>query len=94
MGVIDSFSGDGMSIALHSAALAASALVSGAGADGYHRHMRADIAGQIGRARRLYYFGQDHGRTLMRLAAIWPGALRWAARWTRVPERALARALA
>jgi hypothetical protein len=56
--------------------------------------MRADIAGQIGRARRLYYFGQDHGRTLMRLAAIWPGALRWAARWTRVPERALARALA
>jgi flavin-dependent dehydrogenase len=89
MAVIDSFSGDGMSIALHSAARAAAAILSGENAAQYHRRMRRDIAGQIARARFLYRFGRDYTPTLMRLARAWPGSLRLAARLTRVPEHTL-----
>jgi len=96
MGVIDSFSGDGMSIALHSAALAARAVCQGVTAEAYHRQMRRDIGGQIRRARWLYRVGQHRlGQTmLMRLAQAWPPSLRLATIMTRVPERALAEGLA
>ncbi len=94
MAVIDSFSGDGMSIALQSAGLAAGAIIAGQSAAAYHRQMRADIGAQIGRARALYHFGQERPGLLMGLARLWPGGLRLAARLTRVPERALARGLA
>jgi flavin-dependent dehydrogenase len=93
MGVIDSFSGDGMSIALHSAAVAAQTIVAGQSARAYHRAMRADIGRQIKRARWLYHVGQTHSDALMRVARFWPGSLRLAAALTRVPERALMRAL-
>ena len=93
MGVIPSFTGDGMSIALHSAAVAASCYLSGADAAIYHRLIRNDIAGLIARAGALYRIGSSApGRAmLMRAAAIWPGGLGLAARMTRVPRRAVAR---
>ncbi len=94
MGVIDSFSGDGMSIALHSAALATRAVVAGQRAETYHRQMQGDIGAQIGRARALYHLGQGQPRLLMGLTRLWPGSLRLAAQLTRVPSRALARGLA
>jgi flavin-dependent dehydrogenase len=94
MGVIDSFSGDGMSIALHSAALAASSVLAGQHAGLYHRQMRRDISAQIQRARWLYHAGQRHSAALLHLARGCPGILRLAARLTRVPERALQRGIA
>jgi flavin-dependent dehydrogenase len=93
MGVIPSFTGDGMSIALHSAAVAASCYLAGGDAVSYHRRIRGDIAGLIARAGAMYRVGSSApGRAmLMRAAAIWPGGLGLAARMTRVPRRAIAR---
>ena len=54
MGVIPSFTGDGMSIALHSAAVAVTVFLAGGSAAAYHCRIRQDIAGQIGRAGALY----------------------------------------
>jgi flavin-dependent dehydrogenase len=93
MAVIPSFTGDGMSIALHSAAVAAAGVIGGQDAAGYHRQMRADIAAQIGRAGVLYRLGRAPAgqAALMRAVRLWPGALRLAARLTRVPQAAQAR---
>jgi flavin-dependent dehydrogenase len=93
MGVIPSFTGDGMSIALHSAAVAASCYLAGGDAATYHRRIRGDIAGLIARAGAMYRIGSSApGRAmLMRAAAIWPGGLGLAARMTRVPRQAIAR---
>jgi flavin-dependent dehydrogenase len=91
MGVIPSFTGDGMSIALHSAAVVAGCLLAGRDATFYHRRMRRDIAGLIARASALYRIcSTATGQAmLMRLAALWPGGLRLAATLTRVPARAI-----
>jgi flavin-dependent dehydrogenase len=88
--VIPSYAGDGMAIALHSAALAADCWLRGEAAPAYHRRLRRDIGAQIGRASTLYRLGQPPlgQRALFGLASIYPGALQWAARLTRVPERA------
>jgi flavin-dependent dehydrogenase len=96
MAVIPSFSGDGMSIALHSAAVAARSHLAGDPARVYHARMRQDIAAQIRRAGALYRVGRTApGQiALMRLAERWPGALRLAARLTRVPDHAVRAALA
>lgn len=83
MAVIPSFSGDGMSMALHSA-FRAVAGVSG-GAAGYHRRVRADVSGQVGRAWAIYRAGRTMPEAMTRGARLWPGAMRWAARLTRVP---------
>ncbi len=91
-GVIPSFCGDGVAMALHSA-FAASAAVRGAGAGAYHRGLRRDIARQVGRAWAIYRVGRAAPGLMARGARLWPGALRWAARLTRVPERALAASL-
>jgi flavin-dependent dehydrogenase len=88
-GVIPSFAGDGMAIALHSAAAAARAFLAGQSAATYHRHLRRDIAGQISRASALYRIGRSSAgqRALFGFASLWPHGLRLAARLTRVPER-------
>jgi flavin-dependent dehydrogenase len=95
MGVIPSFTGDGMSIALHSAAVAASSYLAGVTAIAYHRRIRRDIAWQIGRAGALYRLGSmaTLQPILMHLAALWPGGLRLAATSTRVSHRAVTRSL-
>jgi menaquinone-9 beta-reductase len=91
--VTPSFSGDGMSIALHSATMAVDAYLAGAGADLYHRRMRQDVAGQIMRAGWLYRVGRwaPAQSALVRLARSWPRGLQLAASWTRLPSLALAK---
>jgi flavin-dependent dehydrogenase len=95
-GVIASFTGDGMSIALHSAVTAATCHLNGGSPAQYHRLIHADIARQIGRADALYRLGGGPlaRAAVMRAAALWPGGLRLAARLTRVPRRAVERSLA
>lgn len=87
--VIPSFSGDGMSMALHSAFRAADALGAGMSdastADAYHRRIRRDVAGQVGRAWTIYRLGMAAPGAMTRGARLWPGAMRWAARMTRLP---------
>ena len=93
-GVIPSFSGDGMSIALHSARLAASAVLAGADADAHARAFRRDCAAQIGRATWLQRAGTAPlGRlALLTGLSLVPRAMALAAAWTRVSPPALARA--
>ncbi len=89
MGVIPSFCGDGISIALHSA-FAAVAAHQGSDAQTYHARMRRDIEGQIGRAWWLYRAGRAQPGLAVTAAQAWPGALRWIAQLTRVPPWAMA----
>ena len=89
MGVIPSFCGDGISIALHSA-FAAVAAYRGSNARAYHAQMRRDIKGQIGRAEWFYRAGRAQPGLAVAAARAWPGALRWVARLTRVPPWAMA----
>lgn len=93
-GVIPSFAGDGMSIALHSATLAAQAVVAGATAAAYQSRLHRDIAPPVRRATRLQRgLATVVGRhALFAAIRLVPSALRWAAALTRVPEPALARA--
>ena len=86
MGVIPSFSGDGMAIALHTAFAAAEAV----GAEAYHARMAADLGGQIGRAMVLHRMGQAVPGLIAAAARAWPGALALVARLTRVPPARLA----
>ena len=95
-GVIHSFSGDGMSIALHSAALAAQAYLEHDGPMAYHQRIERDLGGQIGRAMALYRLARrpTGQRLLMHLAQYWPASLQLAASLTRVSPRALLRSSA
>jgi hypothetical protein len=88
--VIQSFTGDGMSIALHSAALAVAAYRAGETSMAYHRRLSRDISGQVKRADLLYRLMNQSAvqAGLFGLARLWPAGLRLAARVTRVPERA------
>jgi flavin-dependent dehydrogenase len=90
-GVIPSFAGDGIAMALHGAAMAAACLAEGGSATAFHRRLRRDLAAPIARAGRLYRFGrQPAGQALLLpIAARLPAALRLAARLTRVPDAAL-----
>lgn len=89
-GVIPSFTGDGMAIALHSASRAVAAILTGGSARGYHLALRRDIRGQILRASALYGMARwmPAQRALFALAGRFPELLRLAARYTRVPEHA------
>jgi len=86
--VIPSFTGDGMAIALHSAALAARHVIDGRDASAYHARLRADVAGQINRAGALLgLLGNPvSGPVAFTLAQAWPAALAMGAALTRVPE--------
>ena len=88
--VIPSFSGDGMSMALHSAALAVQCHLRGESPSRYHTRLHADVAGPIKRAMALYRLGRSRlgQATLMRGLSIWPGLMRAAATATRVAEPA------
>jgi len=88
--VIPSFTGDGMAIALHSAAVAVTAYLKGDNAGTYHQRLFRDISGQVGRAGKLYDFARGGAtqRALFGLAQLWPGSLRLAAALTRVPVQA------
>lgn len=95
MGVIPSFCGDGVSIALHTSFAAvtadASAAIGAGSAPAFHRRMRRDLGRQIGLASLLYRAGRAAPGLAVRGAGLWPGAVGWLARMTRVPEGALLR---
>jgi flavin-dependent dehydrogenase len=84
--VIPSFSGDGMSLALHSASLAVTHYLAGKPPSRYHQALARDVAGPIRRAMLLYRLGRaDPGQAwLMRAALLWPGLLRHVAAHTRL----------
>jgi flavin-dependent dehydrogenase len=88
--VIHSFTGDGMAIALHSAALAVQSCRQGDDAASYHRRLRRDVGTQLKRADALYAL--LHSRlsqpAIFAMASLWPGSLKIAAAATRVPLRA------
>ncbi|QMW21968.1 NAD(P)/FAD-dependent oxidoreductase [Sandaracinobacteroides saxicola] len=93
--VIPSFCGDGMAIALHSARLAANALLLGQPPAAYHDQVERDVGRPVrlaARAQRLVGTGGSGHPRLLSLAALWPGSLALAARLTRVPGSALRRA--
>ena len=89
--VIPSFSGDGMSIALHSARLAADHLLAGRSSAEFQSRLAGDVGAQVRRAtilsQALVYPGAQ--ACLLLMARLLPGLMNLAARATRVPERAL-----
>ncbi|PRQ09649.1 NAD(P)/FAD-dependent oxidoreductase [Enhygromyxa salina] len=90
--VIPSFTGDGMSIALHSANLAASIYLHGGSAQDYQGQLARDVGPRIELATRLSRaLVQRRGQRVLALAAwIWPGLMSTVATHTRVPDRVLA----
>lgn len=85
-GVIPSFTGDGMAIALHSAARAVTAVLNDVPAFSYHQALRRDIGGQIRLASTLYRLARSAPaqHALFTAARACPGLLRLAASYTRV----------
>lgn len=94
LGVIPSFAGDGLSIALLSGAAAARAWLRGQDARTYHDAMTPLLHWPIGLAGALYRAGASPaGRALMlRAARVWPGLMRFAAAHTRMSAAMLAKA--
>ncbi len=89
--VIPSFTGDGMSIALHSAALAAQMYLTGESVDEYYRTLHA----QLSRGMQLATLGS---RAMVTGAghifapffySLFPNAMQWMAASTRIPEQVL-----
>jgi flavin-dependent dehydrogenase len=89
--VIPSFTGDGMSIALHSSTLAAQMFLAGESAERYHQEMRAHLGRSLGLSTFLSRaLVTEMGRTLAPIGlSVFPGAMHWIARSTRIPEKAL-----
>ena len=88
--VIPSFSGDGMSMAMHSGRAAADAVLRGIDASAYHAARRAELAPQVRVADRLYRLARPPWMQALavRVARLWPSLLPAIARATRVPEAA------
>jgi flavin-dependent dehydrogenase len=89
--VIPSFTGDGMSIALHSAALAAQMFLAGSSAEEYHRRLRLQLRRGMSLAVWLSVgMVTGAGRTLAPLClSLFPNAMGWIAASTRIPDAAL-----
>jgi menaquinone-9 beta-reductase len=89
--VIPSFTGDGMSIALHSGSLAAHRFLAGATADAYHHALATQLLHSMTLATWISRAMVSHsGRRLALLGtSLVPVALRWIAASTRVPAHAL-----
>ncbi|MDF2689949.1 MAG: hypothetical protein K0Q80_2915 [Microvirga sp.] len=97
MGVIPSFTGEGMSMALHSGFLAASSLLrQGRGSTAFHKQMASDIERQVRLAfvlNKAARFGP--GQTMLfHLCRSWPSLMQQVAAFTRLREASLQRALA
>ncbi len=82
--VIPSFSGDGMSIALHSARVAAEVFLAGGSADLFQRRMQEDVARQVAVATAISRLMVAAPGVLMAAIRLWPGAVRMAAAMTRL----------
>jgi flavin-dependent dehydrogenase len=92
--VIPSFSGDGMSLALHSARLATAALLTGQGPDAYHRQLAKDAGGAVRRATVLQRLSEEDALRdgAAALLATMPALMGLAARFTRLSAGAVRRA--
>ena len=91
--VIPSFTGDGMSIALHSGTLAAQMYLAGEGADVYQSRLDAHLRRSMKLATRLSRaMVSGTGRRLAPMGLkVFPKAMNWIARATRISDRALVR---
>jgi menaquinone-9 beta-reductase len=89
--VIPSFSGDGMSIALHSAKLAAEFYLRGEGPQAYQRRLAAHIGRQVRRATMLSrsLVTASGQRLAMAAASCAPSVLILGAALTRIPARVI-----
>jgi flavin-dependent dehydrogenase len=89
--VIPSLAGEGMSIALHSARLAAEVLLAGGSSQTYQRALARDVGRQVGRATWLSRaLVRDWTQALtIQMVRAHPKALSLAAAGTRIPRRAL-----
>ncbi|MBS3961049.1 MAG: electron transfer flavoprotein [Sandarakinorhabdus sp.] len=94
--VVPSFTGDGMSLALHSARLATEALLTGAGVESYYRRLGRDASRAVACATFLQRQSERPGLPDSAVAALSavPALGRLAARFTRLSPRAVARARA
>lgn len=91
--VIPSFCGDGISIALHSGAVAAGVLLRGGDAAAYHRRMRADVLRPVRLASVLYGLGRAAPALVAAACRAMPALMRATAALTRVPDAAVRRGL-
>jgi flavin-dependent dehydrogenase len=89
--VIPSFSGDGMSIALHSARRAAAAYLAGETPGLFQARLAADLGAQVSRATLLsrIFVHRRPQAALLAAARLIPRGLGLGVAMTRVPERAL-----
>lgn len=85
--VIPSFTGDGISIALHSAHLAAELFSSGADSAAFARRLRGEVRGSVNLATTLSRLMIATPK-LAYFARFWPGALCHLAQHTRIPHSA------
>jgi flavin-dependent dehydrogenase len=95
-GVIPSFTGEGMSMALHSGCLAASIyLQHGRASSVFHHRMRQDIRHQVRLAFILNKVARQGigQKVLFHLCRTWPSLMRHVASVTRVQETSMQRAL-
>jgi len=92
--VIPSFCGNGMAIALHSARLAANAVLAGADAGAYHARLRRDVGGQIRLAAWLQQRTETWpgGPMSVGLLSLAPGLIARLVDWTRLSSAVLAEA--
>jgi flavin-dependent dehydrogenase len=88
--VIPSFAGDGMAIALHSAALAAEMYLAGTSPDLFTRRLRNQLRPGMSLATLISRFiVSNSGRTLAPAAlSLFPHAMQWIAASTRIPQSA------
>jgi flavin-dependent dehydrogenase len=91
--VIPSFSGDGISIALHSAYVAAADYLEGRSADTFHRRLSAQLRRPVGAATTFSRI-MIAAPALAQSIRIWPEALNTITRVTRVPRGELLAAIA
>lgn len=93
--VIPSFAGNGISIALHSAEVAAATYLEGGCADAYQRRLSHDVKWQVLLASVLSQgLVRKAGRaTLGAAATLWPGLMATVAFRTRVSDAALAQTI-
>jgi len=87
--VIPSFTGDGMSIALHSATLAAKMYLAGEGTEQYNYRLHAQLSRGMGLATCLSWsMVTKVGRSLALCGlSVFPNAMRWIAASTRIPKQ-------
>ena len=89
--VIPSFTGDGISIALHSAALAAQMFLAGSSPTEYTRALSAQLTRSMTLATWLSFAAVSGAGRTAALAALMlaPNAMRWVAASTRIPRSSL-----